>query len=90
MTTWTKSRKDDLGNGEYNIIWEIPGTDRWKIISKRRLIPHANGEGGWLHTSYWVQYPDGTKEKFYLMAHAKMAVEEAIFAEAIEKLGGRT
>lgn len=88
MATWTKTNKEDLGNGEYNITWTIPGTERWKIISKRRLIPHANGEGAWLHTSYWVRYPDGSEEEFYLMVRAKMAVEEAICAEAIEKLGG--
>ena len=34
-------------------IYEAPGTG-WRIESRKRHIPHANREGTWDHTIYFV------------------------------------
>ena len=80
---WTKVKKEDLGNGEYNIYWRTPPYTRLTIESRRRMIPHANGEGGWLRTTYWVRYPDGLAKEFIMMCRAKEAAEKYL-AEKLE------
>ena len=47
------------------------------IESRRRLIPHASGSGGWLHTTYHLIRPDGTEKAYWRLKDAQQAAEEA-------------
>lgn len=58
---------------------EIPGI---KIESRKRHIPHANGEGTWDYTSYFVIKGEKVKEKQSL-ADAKSLAER--MAEDVRK-----
>ena len=45
------------------------------IESRTKKIPHANGEGTWEHTSYFVVMPNGMEHEFWRLQDAKKAVE---------------
>lgn len=47
------------------------------IESRQRPIPHANREGSWLHTTYFLIRPDGSEKEFWRMKDAKAAAEAA-------------
>ena len=69
-----KFGKSIYGNGEYNILYDAEGTDLL-IESRRRAIPHANGVGHWMHTTYFLI--DGDQEtKYQLLCLAKAAAQE--------------
>ncbi len=53
----------------------------WAIESRRRAIPHANGEGSWLHTTYFLIRPDGTEKEYYSLRDAKEAAEKEATGE---------
>ena len=50
-------------------------TDGLKIESRRRLIPHANREGYWMYTSYFLIQADGSEKEYYSLKDAKEAAE---------------
>ena len=52
MITWTKTGRTVNSDGT-TITYSGEGTDL-TIESRKRHIPHANGNGTWDHTSYFV------------------------------------
>lgn len=46
-----------------------------KIESRRRPIPHANGVGYWMYTSYYLIQADGSEKEYHSLADAKEAAE---------------
>ena len=60
--------------GEKTITYKRRDSDI-RIESRKRAIPHANGRGVWMHTSYFVIWPDGREREFYSLADAKAAAE---------------
>ena len=55
---WVKKSKTINSEGT-TIVYAAPGTP-FTIESRKRHIPHANGNGTWDHTSYFVM--DGANE----------------------------
>ena len=55
---WVKKSKSVNPEGT-TIVYAAPGTPS-TIDSRKRHIPHANGNGTWDHTSYFVM--DGANE----------------------------
>ena len=70
---WEKSKVEVRSNGEKTIVYmsnKYPGI---RIESRKRNIPHANGEGTWSHTDYAVILADSEKIQYSL----KDAIEYA-------------
>jgi hypothetical protein len=47
-----------------------------RIESRKHRIPHANGEGYWMHTNYVLIWPDGYSRDFYSLRLAMTAGNE--------------
>lgn len=73
--TWTKIDRSAGLNGESTITYR--GSDpRFIVQSRKRAIPHANGVGSWLHTTYHLIVNGREYAKtFYSLADAKEAAE---------------
>lgn len=77
--TWTKTGRLVMSNGESTVFYE--STDgRWIIESRKRAIPHANGSGYWMHTTYWLINADNLCEskEYYSLGDAKAAAEKEV------------
>jgi hypothetical protein len=73
---WEKSRHTIHANGS-ELLYVADGTDL-KMESRKRAIPHANGIGHWMHTSYFLIWPDGTEREYFSLTRAKEAAENAL------------
>ena len=63
------------GDGSQEIRYEAPSTG-FSIESRKRPVPHANGVGSWMFTSYHLICPDGTEKMFHRLSDAKAAAEK--------------
>ena len=81
---WTKTGKTEFNDGGYLIRYELAVDPNYTIVSHRYPIAHANGEGSWLFTEYTGKYPDGTLQRFQLLARAKIELENII---GLERMG---
>lgn len=70
---WSKNGTVIKSNGEKIIFYN--SDTGLKIESRRRPIPHANGVGSWLYTSYFLIQPDGTEKEYHSLKDAKEAAE---------------
>ena len=76
MMKWEKVGRKVCANGESTTYYEADGKDgRYVIESRKRAIPHANGDGFWMHTTYWLINPDGTEKEYYSLRDAKAAAK---------------
>ena len=67
---WVKLGRIVSQTGTTN-IYDLQGTGI-TVESRKRHIPHANGQGTWDHTTYFVIYGKGQHEKeFYSLKDAK-------------------
>lgn len=73
---WIKTGKKVKGSGESTVYYESDD-GRFRIESRKKAIPHANGIGHWMHTTYYLIY-DGKEEKFDLLCRAKTAAERMV------------
>ena len=73
---WIRTSNIVHSNGESEIVYEAAGTEL-KIESRKRAIPHANGIGSWMHTTYFLIRPDGTEKEYWTLKKAKEAAENA-------------
>jgi len=75
---WKKSMTTLTPNGRGAIARTVryisPGTG-WAIESRKRPIAHANGEGYWMYTAYYLIRPDGTETEYHSLKDAKTAAE---------------
>lgn len=47
-----------------------------EIESRKKAIPHANGNSGvWFHTTFFLIRPDGTEKEYWSLADAKKSAE---------------
>ena len=76
MSNWKKAGRKVSSEGT-TVIYELEGTDI-TIESRKRLIPHANGSGGWWHTTYWVLKAGRDKIERYSLADAKEWAEKEL------------
>lgn len=77
MMQWVK-----VWHGQKNGMRTIRYTaddSRFEIESRRRRIPHANGEGYWYHTSYFlIDVNTGFEREYMRLDAAKKAAEEML------------
>lgn len=74
MIEWKKTGRVVMGNGEATIFYESQD-GLWKIESRKRAIPHANGIGCWMHTTYVVIDKHGVEYEYYSLRRAKEEAE---------------
>lgn len=75
MATWKKQSETITGErGEKTIVYMADGVRAW-IESRKLAIPHANREGYWMHTSYYVCRTDGVIKEYITLKDAKAAAE---------------
>ncbi len=76
MARWTQHSIRIYGKyGEKTIVYKAPGIDAW-IESRKKVVPHANGAGVWMHTTYFVVQPDGSEKEYWKLSDAKAAAEK--------------
>lgn len=75
MAPWIKTETTIRTNGEKVIRYESFRNPN-AIESRKAAIPHANGNGCWYHTSYFLIRPDGTEKEYWTLAAAKEAAEK--------------
>jgi hypothetical protein len=72
---WFKTGKEIGSTGESTMFYESDD-GKFRIESRKRAIPHANGRPGcWMHTSYFLIDSDGVEKEFHSLADAKEAAE---------------
>ena len=74
---WIKTGRSIHADGSAETRYETTGTD-FMIESRKRPIPHANGIGSWMFTSYHLIFPDGHEKMFHRLMDAKAAAEKAV------------
>lgn len=75
MIKWEKTGHEIKANGESTVTYTSKD-GRYAIESRKRAIPHANREGSWMHTSYFlIDYNDGSEKEYYSLKSAKEAAE---------------
>ena len=77
MSNWKQVAKTIKATGEKTITYEKPGNPN-RIESRKVWIPHANGDGYWFHTSYWLIRPDGSEKEYWKRIDAEKAAEEGV------------
>ena len=71
---WIKTGKVVKVTGESTIMYEsVPAG--FRIESRKRNIPHANGIGSWAHTTYVLIWPDETETEHWTLRDAKAVAE---------------
>ena len=70
---WIKTGKEVKGTGESTVYYES-NDGQFEIQSRKKAIPHANGIGHWMHTTYFLIH-DGKEEEYDLLCRAKEAAE---------------
>lgn len=72
---WEKTDVSHHADGTHVITYRAEGCE--KILqSRKRPIPHANREGSWLYTSYYLIDPQsGTEKEYHSLRNAKLAAE---------------
>lgn len=77
MSNWKQSGKTIKSTGEKTITYEKAGNQNI-IQSRKERIPHANGDGFWFYTSYWLIRPDGSEKEYRKRIDAEKAAEEGV------------
>ena len=72
---WIKTSRTVHADGSAETRYEAVGTD-FVIESRKRPIPHANGVGVWMHTEYFLIFPDGHEKMMNRLMDAKAAAEK--------------
>lgn len=80
MAKWEKTGVRVSGkDGEKTITYKARGIDAW-IESRKKAVPHANGFGYWMHTTYYLVRPDGSEREYQKLADAQAAAEVDVHA----------
>lgn len=69
---WEKIGRTVYGRGGSTTVYK---SGDYHIESRKRPIPHANGTGSWLFTSYYL-IVDGKETEFKRLKDAKEAAEK--------------
>lgn len=70
---WIKTGKEVKDTGESTVYYKS-NDGQFEIQSRKKAIPHANGIGHWMHTTYSLIH-DGKEEEYDLLFRAKEAAE---------------
>lgn len=60
------------------------GDPEVRIESRKRHLPHANGQGGWWHTTYWVVRRGEDVRQLWRLSDAREYAEKLMRAEVEE------
>lgn len=71
MRRWEKTGRTVYSNGESTTVYE---SGDLTIESRKRAIPHANREGVWFQTSFFL-IKDGEEKEYWSLKDAKEAAE---------------
>jgi len=71
---WIKTSRTVHADGSAETRYEAAGTC-YAVESRKRPIPHANGVGSWMYTSFFLIFPDGHEKKYNRLSDAKEAAE---------------
>lgn len=74
MSRWIKEGRTVSPRGTTN-TYRLVGT-MYSVESRKRQIPHANGSGTWLHTSYFVLRDGRQLVEKYSLKDAKEYAEQ--------------
>ena len=74
---WTKISTSVNATTGARTVRYASGTG-YNIESRKRPIEHANGEGYWMYTAYYLIRPDGTETEYHSLKDAKAAAEEKL------------
>ena len=75
MMLWEKVAVQKGMDGAKTITYSASGC-RFEIESRKRAIPHANGEGVWYHTTFFViDTATGFEREYRSLTDAKAAAE---------------
>ncbi len=69
---WKKTGRAVMGTGESTTYYESDD-GRFRIESRKRNILHANRDGYWQHTSYFLIREDGSEKEYWSLKDAKEA-----------------
>lgn len=73
---WIKTGKHVKASGESTVFYKS-ADGQFRIESRKKAIPHANGVGSWMHTSYFLIH-DGEEKEYDLLCNAKKAAERMV------------
>lgn len=79
---WEKTGRTVKANGESTTTYT---GGRWKIESRKRAIEHSARGGYWMHTSYFLLFPDGREREFWRLQDAKKWAEDLDFFEGVNE-----
>lgn len=71
---WIKAGTTNHPDGSKEIRY-VSNETKIYVESRTCPVPHANGIGCWMHTTYVVVRPDGTEKKYWKLHLAKEAAE---------------
>ena len=72
MLKWKKTGRIVNEDGSFATVYEA---GRYRVESRKMLIPRANGFGCWQHTSYFL-IVDSKEKEFHRLQDAKEAAEK--------------
>jgi hypothetical protein len=78
---WVKALRDVSANNTTATLYRLEGTE-YTVLSLKRPIPHANGVGAWMHTTFTVQRDGQQIAEKYTLKAAKAYAEEQYKKEA--------
>lgn len=78
---WIKTGRTVKANGESTVVYTAKGAEWLTIESRKRAIPHANGVGFWMHTSFWVRVNGQDVKQRFSLKDAKAWAERLEFVD---------
>ena len=78
---WVRALRNVSAANITTVLYRLEGT-AYTVLSLKRPIPHANGVGAWLHTTFTVQRDGVALGEKYTLKAAKAYAEEQYKKEA--------
>ncbi len=78
---WVRALRNVSASNITAVLYRLEGT-AYTVLSLKRPIPHANGVGTWLHTTFTVQREGQHIAEKYTLKVAKAYAEEQYKKEA--------
>ena len=77
MLKWEKLGRTVRSDGGTDTLY---AAGKYRIESRKRMIPHASRGGSWAHTTFFL-FADGKEREFQRLKDAKEAAEKMEAAE---------
>lgn len=73
--SWKRKPKAIVDDGTEVIRYEAEDMPDVAVESRKHVTEHANGDGTWTYTTYFVIWPDGSESEYWTLRDAKRAAE---------------